>query len=566
MPTYNYIILACLLLVGCYDETGLTRVGAEHAGGNTYIALRLDTSRGASTRATYDNPTGGELGDGREEGQTNENGVSTAALFLYQDSLGVNGNASTPITMVYFASVDEPQQVELEEGFYQALAIANPRDLSWAQAGGLTLGTVRDHIETEAWTENVADGNVSYSSFLMTSENDGTGVTLNYNPKDDPAIASVDVERMAARVDYMTDGTYTIQEEDDETFAGATVEITGATIVNNLTAGSYLIKRVMDPETMTTTYLGLEEDSDGLPTNYVTDPWTGEKNGQDMSFLYGTYYPGRAIEGDEQNPSFWTSLMSEGIQISDEQNQTWNIVGYTLENTTYQEYTSKDYATGLVFGAKFTPVEGSVVNRFYEGYTFTYGATTFFRWNNHLYATAEDMMATAEPESFTFDKFGEATFESIDDIEGLREFISSLSEADPTGYRAYLQSIGIFPSDKSSLYWEEYMANACHYYFDNESDALMLGEDSRALIYEASGGMVQTYVDSQCYYTWWLRHGNDDSNETNGLMEYAIVRNNIYKVEVASVYTLGGDIPQEGLRARVYVRKWDMYEDETLDM
>ncbi|MCD8211059.1 MAG: Mfa1 fimbrilin C-terminal domain-containing protein, partial [Prevotella sp.] len=68
------------------------------------------------------------------------------------------------------------------------------------------------------------------------------------------------------------------------------------------------------------------------------------------------------------------------------------------------------------------------------------------------------------------------------------------------------------------------------------------------------------------YYTWWVRHSNDDSDETNGIMEYSIVRNNIYKIDVTSVYSIGGDVPDDDLLLRVYVKKWEMYNKETIDL
>ncbi|MBM6677012.1 fimbria major subunit, partial [Olsenella uli] len=66
---------------------------------------------------------------------------------------------------------------------------------------------------------------------------------------------------------------------------------------------------------------------------------------------------------------------------------------------------------------------------------------------------------------------------------------------------------------------------------------------------------------------WWLRHSNNNDDTTNGVMEYAIVRNNIYKVNVTGVYSLGGDIPgDEELRANVYVKDWEGLDPETLPM
>ncbi len=607
-------LLTCGLLLGgltsCSDTQleDTNQYGEIVSKGNSYIMLSFKQPSSQGTRSTDNPPKGGELGDGIETGQDYENIVTSAAIFLYEgdETVDVNtASANTPVTMVEFNSfteenytqqaydyiaVSKAQPAGVVDGTYRVLAIANPKDLSWARVGNLTLGDVRDHIEKTAWTETIASGTTSYSSFLMTSENDKKGSIITItdeNTEDNPASTFVEVERMAARIDYQTEGSYEIAEGDlgDNDFSGATIEIIGATIVNNLTAGSYFLKRVSKGYGEEVTYLGDEEaDGNDIATNYVIDPWTDDKDGQKVevtidgetkkvSDLYGVYYPGIVTEGEEENPSFWDSLMKTGNEIT-EDGETWNILGYTMENTTYAEYTSKDYSTAIVFGAKFTPIEGMVRNSFFSDYTFNYGQSTFFRWNNKLYATIEDMMMENYPSTAAYpftrdDMFGELTFENITTIDDLKEFVTSLDEDDPTGYKAYLQGIvdeGELPSDISSLYWVNYMQNVCHYYFDRDKSEISIEEDTRAILYKATNERVRTYEDSKCYYTWWIRHSNDDSDETNGIMEYSIVRNNIYKINVTSVYSIGGDVPDDGLRIRVYVKKWGMYDKETIDL
>ncbi len=607
------LIVSCfsvLLLVGCMTDDYVCPDTTTdiNTGQSSFLALGLTTSKMNDTRSDTYPPKGGEWGDGREIGQDYENLVTTVAAFLYQDEDGINGSSTTPVTLVYFAegavsgeqnttnNIDYiattiAQEVSLEPGFYNVLAIANPDDISWAQTNSsLTLGDVRDYISKSAWTETSSSGTTSYSSFLMTSENEGAGVTLVYNTEDDPAIAEVDVERMAARVDYKAEGTFTITPEDDANYTGSTIEITGAAIVNNLTQGSYLFKRVSEGYGDDVTYLGEETaDANYIATNYVIDPWTDEKLGgdqvtidgvqSDVSELYGVYYPGNATDGDEQDPSYWANLVTPGTPISDG-SETWYRVGYTMENTTYADYTSKKYSTAIVFAATFTPADGTVRNTFYSDYDFfEYGKSTFFKWDNVLYATAEDMMAVAYPNVFTAeDMFGETTFSSISDMDALATFIATLREDDPTGYKHYLESITEFPTSISELYWVTYMENVCGYKFDSTEGVIINAFDvettygsTRAALNTLTDGLVSTYEDSQCYYTWWIRHSNDattdyDGNETNGIMEYSVVRNNIYKLNVTSVYSIGGDIPQEGLRIYVYVKDWTMLDEEVINL
>ena len=50
-------------------------------------------------------------------------------------------------------------------------------------------------------------------------------------------------------------------------------------------------------------------------------------------------------------------------------------------------------------------------------------------------------------------------------------------------------------------------------------------------------------------------------------MEYAIVRNNVYKINVRSFYTLGGDVPgEEEPVVEVYVKDWTLLQQEDLPM
>ena len=56
--------------------------------------------------------------------------------------------------------------------------------------------------------------------------------------------------------------------------------------------------------------------------------------------------------------------------------------------------------------------------------------------------------------------------------------------------------------------------------------------------------LIQTFegdskTGATCYYKYWIRHMNNDNNEDMGIMEFAIVRNNVYKLTVESVSKLG---------------------------
>lgn len=569
-------VAGCLLMAslaaGCAQEdidTAPTGGGGMSA--SSYVSLSFASQQSTPTRS---NPTGGETGDGQEKGQTKENEIKSAVAFFYQGSGtdGVNSSGTTPIMAVATFNVGSytepgngidrkytttPQQVDLDDGTYNVLVVANP-GADWWTGQSLTLADVRNHIQTTAWTASGSD----YSDFVMTSAADAT-LTLNSNPESNPATAEVNVERMAARLDYKTTGTYTC---DDPAYSGATVEITGAALVNNLTAGSYLLKRVADDVNGTNlSYLGDETPDAGVQTNYVLDPWTAGKTSANNSFTIGgeANKTAKDLYGEwfgniSQDPNHWAAYVQLGTEVT-VGTETWQRIGYTLENTTAAEEAGKRYSTGVVFKAKFHP-QG--VANYTEG-------ETFFAYGTKIYASMEDMMAG----------FYGSKFDDLDNITScatwgdVKQFITStLLTNDPSGYNKYLEGLAEGKDDSetvanaSSLTWGKYMKNECGYSKDEHGKVILDQNDKVTRIALQPYG-TRTYEDATCYYTWWVRHSNDNDDTKKGIMEYAIVRNNIYKLTVNSVYSLGGEVPEEeSLIVDVYVNDWLLLDNETLPM
>ena len=548
--------------------------------GSAFIQLSFGMADAQGTRA---NPDGGEDGDGLEAGQSNENRVSTAVAFLFDANVTVNGEASTPVTPVYFPSVTGPTeaggtgidavwetapvQTTVENGDYNVIVVANPGDNRWwEQAENQTLGAVRDHIQQEAWTET----NGNYINFLMSSADEPTEkLTINNNSENEPAKVTVNVERMAARVDYLAENEYTCT---DPAYNGATVEITGATIVNRLTAGSYLLKRTADDAKGTKLkYLGDETATNTVATNYVLDPWTALKTQQNLTgtpfpvngqrvAAAGLYDAETYIPKRSDNPEDWADYCKAGATKATEDG--YLRVGYALENTTDRLSTSLNYNTGIVFKAQFHPV--GVIGDYTDG-------QTFFTYNGKIYPMLTDMMGQLNGIA-DFSTYVGKKIAALTSWDELKDFAASITN-DPTGYRTYLEdyanthSAEAFTSDE--LKWEYYLKYELGV-FENSQDGPEINQNkinTRNVLFKNSGEKLRTYYKGQCYYIWWLRHSNDGDDEKNGVMEYAVVRNNIYKVNVNSIYSLGGDIPDnEGLDARVYVNKWSMLPEEPLPM
>ena len=559
-------LLLTAMLAACGENDDLQAGQPATGAGKQYVSLTFTMpTREQTSRA--DNPTGGEDGDGYEQGQDNENTITDAVAFFFQNNgAGVNGDASTPVRYMYFDGFQEytkgdgngkdrvyktkPIPTDLY-GEYNVLVVANPGTDSWWTA--TTLGAVRDEVLTQAWTGEA--GKETY--FLMSSAADATiQISDANNTEATAANTTIDVERMAARVDYKKLASYTCE---DPNYTGATVEIEGAILVNNLTEpGSYAMKRVSTATTDgTINYLGDETlGAGGLPNNWVLDPTTGKK---ETGASFGVSWK----DPNAINPKWWADKATDGKTIT-KKDGDWNILGYTLENITAPDETKHGYNTAVVFKAKFHPATGRVKN-YKDG-------ATFFELGNKLYASMEDMM-----EDFSQRSISDME-EAIDKCASWQEvenFVNTLRDDDPCGYKLWLKE-QINAADwtdevKNSLTWTSYMLTECGYsatLANNEYSVTINQNDKITADILAEYG-ARTYEDATCYYTWWIRHANDRSEDTNGVMEYAIVRNNIYELNVSKISSLGGYIPNEeekGFVVNVYVKDWTMLEPEHIEM
>lgn len=558
-------LLLTAMLTACGESDDLQAGQPATGAGKQYVSLTFTMpTREQTSRA--DKPTGGERGDGYEQGQDNENTIINAVAFFFQNNgAGVNGDASTPVRYMYFNDFNQyedgdgngidrtytskPVPTDLY-GAYNVLVVANPGSDSW-WTSATKLGEVRDKILTQAWTES----NGNYTNFLMSSAKDAIiEITEANNTVSTAANTTVDVERMAARVDYKTLGSYTCT---DPNYTNATVEIKGAVLVNNLTQpGSYAMKRVSTASTGgDITYLGDETlGDDGLPNNWVQDPTTGNKS----SAKFGVSW----TDTEASDPNWWSRKATIGKPITKEDGE-WNILGYTLENITALGETKHEYNTAVVFMAKFRSVG---VEHYKDG-------ATFFELGNKLYASMEDMMEDfSQPRSISEmeDAIGKCT--SWQDVEN---FVNTLRDDDPCGYKLWLKEqideSKTLDDVKQSLTWTRYMLDECGYSstFTNDVYTVKIDQNEKVTADILADYGTRTYEDATCYYTWWIRHANDGEDKKNGKMEYAIVRNNIYELNVTKISSLGGYIPNEeekGFIVKVYVKDWTMLGEETIQM
>lgn len=493
---YRLLIYPIISLLGsCSSEFSMDEPSPNNEGPSVYINLRIATVGRAGTGSYPGNgPTGGENGDGYEEGTDNESKVENLTVFFFEGgNKGVNAEGNTPIVATLYVDQltkttdqakepyrtfyqTDPQKIEkLTADTYDLIAVANAGNFN-EQENLTTLGAVRDHLFENVWKEE-SDGN--YSQFIMSSEKKAqiTGIQ-NAKTEATAATATIHIERLAARVDLSSPkDKYNVDvNKDNPTVASA--KITRILLVNEWGGNTYLLKRVADDIPPTSpSYLGDENIN-----NYVISYKTA-----------GDYLH----KFDVSLKNSWTTESKEVAKlpsIKTDNGKTWLRLGYVRENTAKQGRPTKEYATGVIFEASYTPTG------FTEG-------ETFFRYDGRLYPTLEAVITA----------FGQS---------GLKDALE-----------AYVKGLG-----------------------DSK-----LGDSHRTDLYDHFG--IEAFLDGLCYYTYWIRHnGGENGTETGLPMEFAIVRNNIYRLSVSQIAGLGSNEPgkENGYRIIIAVERWKPLDPEVV--
>ena len=586
---YIYMLLAALGLPGCeliHDDDMDCQLYTPEGVPYAYVSIALSTAMTPSTRAA-DDPTGGEEGDGREPGQSYENKVNDITLFFYEatgdaNDKGVNSAAETKVIRQYFGNNDinyttgqqaSTNTVPVEELLvnhdYHVLAVVNGGEGFGTNIQ--TLGDLQRETVKELYKVEGTGDDATYTNFLMASADDENQPLhiIPSNSETNPATTRIDVERVTARVDYraIDPNGETPNDNIYEIDGVGTAKITGAMLVNTLNANqsSYLLKRVTaanDEITSAITWLGDETSAEsGAATNYVIAPLTTTLTADNAATCFTTenYFP----SFDYENASDWEKLLIKGTEVTDpDTHETWLRIGYPKENTA--EKANTHYTTGVVFQADFLPTD-------YKD------DATFFEWNGTIYPTVEKAMEAFDQDGW--DRIDEQDqWASVNTWADLRtHIISGLRTGDPAGYKKFLEekakgqegTTNITTEDKAALRWSNYMETYCHYKLVNNEVTVdtddKIGSTRSAL---APFGLA-TYYQGICYYTYWIKHANDQITKNDmpdaggGVMEYGIVRNNVYKLNVTSINQLGNDIPGDRtLQINVSVRNWEMIEGE----
>lgn len=327
-----------------------------------YLQVKVTVDGSGDTRASRaaKGPQGGEEGDGRETGLDNENEVNSLAVLLYKsdkDDLSddnaiieyvytfTNLNKVTPPTSgkdATYTTVPKEIDAAIVGKNYHVIVIANADDMT-SRCKGQKISEVRDLQMSKVCTR---DADITkFSNFIMSSKKDARIDFTKEGSETNPYLVTVDIERLAARIDIIPNATYDKTDKGyyynvmDGTNVIGGFKLESVTPTKVMTSGEYLIKRVSsDAAVSSVTYFG-EEEMDATSkasTNYVVCPWTKDRTGLTLSNAEGP-----------------TSLynVKKTTSTSTTTGDASYILDYVMENTTTDN--AEANSTGLIFKGKY---------------------------------------------------------------------------------------------------------------------------------------------------------------------------------------------------------------------
>ena len=134
--------------------------------------------------------------------------------------------------------------------------------------------------------------------------------------------------------------------------------------------------------------------------------------------------------------------------------------------------------------------------------------------------------------------------------------------SDPLGYLDYLKRT--YDTNKNGIY-DEYDEN---YNADKTFTADDAIDSYTTENVAAINEVVLPYEGGVCYYPYWIRHASNNIPTEMSVMEFAIVRNNIYDMTVTGISGLGlsgAEKPDPGkddedekyyFNVEIYVKNW----------
>lgn len=380
----------------------------------------------------------------------------------------------------------------------------------------------------------------------FTTENnafDFSGKNTLSNGTEIGNIGNIRVERVVARFDFKDgspskDQTYVIAEKDNK--PTLKVKLNKMALIN-MSKHFYYLRRVSDNGLPNKVEIcGTEYDS-GQSWNYVVDTDAEQKNGDiNASYPFADYF-NFCLEHQDNNTwsidetargQWYTSLISDVIKKDEDNDDKWNnnhsrdgyrIWRYATENTIPgMNKQENGISTGIVFKGKIqvtTDAPQALQDAINKATGDSNADAILYAYSNQLYVSWTEVRKAAL-DATANEEFKKAVF----------------------GTPKNTPSETVYSDDTKS---PDYLWNIWHN-VKGHNDAAALSafkevatnKDHQFTLYQSSRD-ENDGAGYYCYYFYWNRHNDNGNNGVMGPMEFAVVRNNVYKLSVVDINRLG---------------------------
>lgn len=533
---YNHLIyllmsffMACVN-AGCKDDTFLSSETEEEDGNGIYISIMVNTGEKSVSRAGT-TPTPGEDGDGLQHGVGDENKIYSLIVYFFQGEesngkrMGINSsepekipvytlefdsdelyggnNATNNYDAVYYSVTKEVSEIGLNIGqTYDVLVIVNP-DLFKFSYDINTLKDLQNAALRDIIVDNTDNGKKTYR-FLMAS------ATSEFNA--DTGINSVKIEATN------TKNNPAVVYVDVERMA-ARVD---CHIDNN---GEYNV-------------IGRNGDKVELQSLIVVNKYIANVD------EYGWYLP--------NSGSYWFKRVTEDLT-------TFSNIEYLGDEKILE---MNGVAGNYVLGPMtLTPPE--IID---TTDIFPYDHSLYYYKNNHsdwedIWISTTDLLNRPLTSTHNND-----TYHFLDYVQENILPVDVLNQANGMAYyctgivfKAKYIPKGITTDDGTF-----YRYSGKFYSSLDEIKEATGNQNISEYTFSQLG--ITEYPNGICYYTYFIKHAEDGDDTKVSPMEYAIVRNNIYQVNVTGINDIGTVTPTDySLNLECTVADWIHENEITID-
>lgn len=512
-------MVACAgLFTACSNEVDEVIGNGPDTKADAYLSVTFSIPNGISTRAT-----GGENGDGEEIGTDVENEVKTADIFLFQNNRLVLSKKQLGVEFTGTGN-SQPKEYKtapfgVDLGTFNVYVIVNPEGSSTLTS--LPEGTTLSEFQSKIFENHATQPTYCRNNqFLMTNAfefgkgavvggNEGEGVVTITNANSTAETCAnlvVSVERAAAKISFTpkNKNVYTLE-------SGDKITLKSYKIINTRNSAWFLKRVGVGVGDVDVPVVGGDETAvGGAATNYVIENMFDAKK----SFKNGAFDNDFFAKNYSRRWNTYVAWRKLPETAASEDNL--NLIAYCMENTMHRDNQVKGLTTSIVFRAKVEPDADNVIG--------TMGQDgTFFRYvDGKLYASVAEVLKAR----YGVDNVENAYFKVVEE-----KYLGIDIKDTDADYLAALKAIDgdLTPENATEAQKKNAKANVAA-----SRITTMAADTESKTLYQ---GGIEQFTQGFCYYTYLIKHSGQEN--VNGIMEFATVRNNVYKLSVNTISKIG---------------------------